>query len=137
MSSEQPPKQLLSLGWRKFKITACKDEVSKRGNNMFVMTFLDDETKYEDMVYAISTQGKRWLLKKILGSCGVAASQDGVYEWSISDVIGKEVLGFIIHEPNEYVDRDGVKVVTTQHRISDVRSIDDEKSPWDGEDATD
>jgi len=123
MNDEKPPKRLLDKGWRKFTVKTCTEEQSKAGNDMFIITLLDQETDYIDTIYLISTEGKRWALKNLLAACGVAAAADGVYKWDIADIINKEVSGLIGHEPNEYINRSGDTVKTTQHRIIEFKEI--------------
>ncbi len=123
MSDERPPKRLLDKGWRQFTIKTCIEETSKAGNPMFIITLLDNETQYIDTIYAISTQGKRWVLKNLLAACGVAAAKDGVYKWEITDILNKEVEGLVGHEPNEYINRAGDKVNTTQHKIIEFKEV--------------
>lgn len=125
MSEETAPKRkvLIPEGWRKTKIKGCKEQVSKAGNNMFVFEFLDITTDKVYEVHAIATPKKRYLLKKILSSCNVGAASDGVYKWDIPDVIGKEINVLIEHEPNEYINREGVTVKGVQHRVSDVDEL--------------
>ena len=123
MKDEKPPKirKLLPEGWRRFLIVSGKEEVSKGGNEMIVFTIRDQETGYEEPIYAVSKPGKRWFLKQILTSVGCQAGQDGVYNWEMEDVVNNEFLGLVEHEPNEYINREGDKVTTTQHRITDVK----------------
>lgn len=122
MSDEKKPniKVLLDQGWREFKITGCEEKTSKAGNLMFVFSAQDKETGYIDTWYAVGEPGKRWFLKSILAACNCDASSDGVYNWEFSDVIGKNVLGLVIHEDNEWINREGEKVVQKQHKVSDI-----------------
>ena len=93
MSNEVRPGTLIPEGWREFEIVKCIEQVSKQGNDMFVFTIADCKTYQEELIYAISQKGKRWFLKEILGACGVAAAQDGIYKWDIPEVISKIVEG--------------------------------------------
>jgi hypothetical protein len=122
MSEEKKPsvKILLPQGWRQFKIVGCEEKTSKAGNLMFVLSAQDKETGYIDTWYAIAEAKKRWFLKSILVACGCKAGQDGVYDWEISDIMNKNVLGFVVHEDNEYINRDGETVKTKQHKVSDI-----------------
>lgn len=135
MSQEKAPvrKKLMPEGWRKLTIIECEPSVSKGGNDMFIITWRDQETGYEEKVYAVATQGKRWFLKTILTACGIPAGKDGIYDWNTSDIIGKEIIGLFEHEPNEYINRNGETVKTTQHRLTEVKSITeaDEHIEWD------
>lgn len=133
MEEETPPKRLLSEGWKKFTIKSCVEETSSGGNKMFVMKWLEHKTRYVDTIYAIAEPKKRWLLKQILASCNVRAAQDGVYNWEISDIEGKEIAGLVEHSPNEYINRKGETVKTIQHNIVDVKTVD-EAIAWDEND---
>ncbi len=120
MNGESKKKKLLPAGERKFKITACREEVSKAGNEMFVFTFVDILTSQDEEVYAVSTKGKRWFLKSILAACGVEAAEDGVYDWDIPDVIDKTVAAIVNHYPDEYINRKGETVKGVKHKIEDI-----------------
>lgn len=119
MTSEKAPtrRKLLPEGERGFEVVSCEPSISKSGNDMFIVELKDIETQYVDKVYLVATQGKRWMLKQLLTACGVPAGKDGVYDWSASDIIGKEVNGEVEHEDNEYIDRQGNTVKNKQHRI--------------------
>lgn len=125
MSGEKPPikRRLLPEGWRQFTIVNCEPSKSKSGNEMFIFDFEDEETKYIDKIYAISTQGKRWFLKSILMACGIEAGKDGIYDWEIRNVVGKQIMGLVEHEENEWIDRNGDPVKSTQHRIVEVKDL--------------
>jgi DNA-binding PadR family transcriptional regulator len=133
MSQEKPiiRKKLLPEGWREFTIISCEPSVSKGGNEMFIFELQDSETGYIDKLYAVSTQGKRWLLKTILTACGVPAGQDGVYDWETSAVIGKQVQGLVEHEDNEWINREGETVKSKKHKIVEIK--EPEEIAWDDE----
>lgn len=134
MSKEQTPKikRLLPEGWRRFKIISGKEQQSKKGNNMIVLEVEDFNTGYREDWYCVSVQGKRWFLKQVLMACGLPAGQDGVYEWNLHDIYDKEVAGLVVHEPNEYINREGETIKTTQHRVQEVKKVDDVLE-WNGE----
>lgn len=121
MSGEKPPKRLLPTGWRRFKIIKCEEGTSKTGNEKFVFTVSDVLSGYAEELHLSAVQGKRWQLKKILGSLNLSAAQDGVYDWDIPMVIGREFSGLVEHEPNEYINRAGETVKGTQSRIVDFK----------------
>ena len=135
MSGESKKNAPLPEGWRRFKITACVEKTSKQGNEMFVFNFTDLETKQVEEVYAIATQGKRWFLKMILAACNIPASEDGVYDWDIIDILDQEVLGLVKHEQEEWINRDGKTVTSTKGKIIEVGEAsierkDDPKTPF-------
>ena len=134
MNNEQRPKikKLLDAGWRKFKIISGREQISKQRNEMIVLEVEDVKTGYREDWYCVSVKGRRWFLKSILSACGISAGQDGVYEWYMHDIYDKEVAGLVVHEPNEYINRDGNTVKTTQHRVQEVKKVDDVLE-WNGE----
>jgi hypothetical protein len=120
MTGEQEKKKLLPEGWREFRIMDCVEQISKQGNEMFKFILRDIETQQDDEVYAIAVQGKRWFLKQILTACGIAAGQDGIYEWDIPDVLDKVITGYVSHQEEEWINREGTTVKTTKHKITEV-----------------
>ncbi len=135
-SGEKEPmvKKLLQQGWREFEIVDCVPETSKSGNDMFVFHMKDVATEYVDRVYAIAVQGKRWMLKSILLSCDVEAGQDGKYKWNFDSVMNKKIMGFVEHEPNEFINRNNETVKTIQHKITKFKKNSEMKdAPIAGE----
>lgn len=125
LDNEQAPtrKRLLSQGWRIFQILKGIERTSKAGNPMFVFTIKDNETDYIEDIYCVSTPGKRWMLKCILSSCGIERNSDGNYNWDIPQLLNKDICGLVEHEPNEYINRSGETVKTTQHKIVDFKKF--------------
>ena len=123
LSQEKKPtrKQLLPQGWRVFKFVSGEDKPSKKGNPMFVMQIEDKETGYTEAVYLVRTEGKRWLLKAVLEAVGIQRSEDGKYNYELKDLLDKEILGEVVHEPNEFINRNGDLIKTTQHKIVDFK----------------
>lgn len=121
--SERGTKMLLPEGWRVFKITACEEQVSKQGNEMFKFNFLDVALQETVEVFAIAVPKKRWFLKSILKACNILASEDGVYEWDIDDVLDMSVKGNVVHEEEEWIDRQGKTRQTKKHRIVEIDSV--------------
>lgn len=126
MDNEQAPKRkkLLNQGWRVFQIKQGKEATSKAGNPMFIFTIQDNETNYIEDIFCISSPGKRWVLKCILSACGIERSASGTYDWDIPDILNKDILGLVEHEPNEYINRDGETIKTTQHKIVDFKKYE-------------
>lgn len=124
--SKEKEKGLWLEGWREFEIVECVEHTSKAGNEGFKFTFSDAETYQENDIYATAVPKKRWFLKSILKACGVPASQDGVYDWSISDVKGKFIRGRVEHYPDEWVNRDSKTVVTTKHKVAEIKAMSEE-----------
>ena len=132
MNSEKRPnvKRLLDEGWRTFRINSGEAKVSKSGNDMFVVNITDIKTGYSEDIYLVATEGKRWLLKEILVACGIPKDTEGNYTWDIPDIINKEIVGLVEHEPNEYINRNGDTVKTTVHRINKFDIVSNQVA-WD------
>lgn len=121
--NEQPPKdtRLLPEGWRGFEIVTGDDKPSKAGNPMYILGLKDEETGIVANVYAIRTPGKRWVLKTILEALGIEKQEDDNYNY-LPEIMNKKIMGEVVHEPNEYINRQGETVNSTQHRINAFRT---------------
>ena len=118
MSKESDPKNPhFEDGWHDFEVGNVIEQISKQGNEMFKITLMECELLQEIEVYAIAVQGKRWFLKQLLSATGIAAGQDGVYEWDIPDLIGKIVSGRVENEDEEWIDRQGKKRITQKSKV--------------------
>ena|SRR3990167_5325413 len=135
MSEERPPKRLLSEGWKKFCIMNVKDKnedgsdvVSKSGNTMILVTIEEETTKHQETLYLVSEPKKRWSLKNLLDAVGIKPDKDleNKYVWEPANLVGVEIQGLVVHEPNEYINRSGNTVKETQHRIVEFRHIETE-----------
>ena len=121
LDDERAPKKTLPEGWRVFKILAGREQVSKAGNEMIVFNVEDVISGYYEEVYCVTQKGKRWTLKSILVACGIPRNEDGNYNWEIKDLAGKEILGLVEHQPNDYINRNGETVKGFQHKINDFK----------------
>lgn len=126
LDGEQKPtrKQLLQKGWRIFQFKSGKEETSKAGNSMFKMSIEDNETGYTEDIYLVRTPGKRWTLKCVLEAFGIVRNSDGTYNYDIPDLLNKDIAGLVDHEPNEFINRQGETIKTTQHRIVDFKKFE-------------
>ncbi len=126
MSGEKTPskKYLFNEGWHTWEVTGIEEKKSKSGKDMFVITLVEDINLQQIQVYAIATPGKRWFLKEFLSACGCAASTDGIYEWGISDVMGKKITGLIEHEDNTWVDREGFERKDKQAKLTSFKKLE-------------
>lgn len=127
MSQEQAPKRkkLLPQGLRIFKIVKVSKEVkSKKGNNQYIITLRDLETDYEEDDYFVSESGKRWKLKMLLDACGVEKDAEGKYLFPDTPILDIDILGLVEHEPNEFINRNGETIKTTQHKIVDFKKYE-------------
>ena len=118
--SRESNRGLLPEGWRKFKIVKCEKAVSKAGNEMFIFNLQDAITKKVEQVYAIATQGKRWFLKSLLAACDIPASQDGIYEWDVEDVLDQDIMGKVEHIDERWINREGEKITSTKGKITEI-----------------
>jgi hypothetical protein len=121
--NETPPKEtrLLPVGWRGFEIVTGDDKPSKKGNPMFTLQIKDEQTGIVVPIYLIRTPGKRWFLKAILEATGVDKQEDDNYNY-LPEIIGKKVMGDVTHEPNKYINREGIEIETKQHKISSFKT---------------
>lgn len=122
MSGEKEKKELIPEGWRKFEIYGCEEYTSKAGKPTFKLQILDSELGQDEEIYATAVKGKRWFLKQILAACGVAAAQDGVYEWDIPDILDKVIMGKVVHYPDTWINRSNQTITTTKWKIAEVRA---------------
>jgi len=122
MSNEKEKKGLIPEGWRRFQIYACVEHTSKAGNEGFKFSVLDNDLGQNEEIYAIAVKGKRWFLKSLLAACGIAAAQDGVYDWDITDVLDKIIMVNVVHYDDEWTNRENKKVVTKKWRIKEIRA---------------
>lgn len=113
-------KVLLPEGWRNFQIDGCEKTVSKSGNMMFKMSLLDEAMQVSTNVYLIAVQGKRWALKQVLDATGVEKQEDVEFDYS-PVLLGEKLSGLVVHEPNDYINRDGVEVKAMQHKIVEFK----------------
>jgi hypothetical protein len=126
LKNETMPRQkiLLPEGKRTFTFRKVRYETSKKGNPMFVFGIKDDDTGYEESIYAVDVEGKRGTLKMVLAACGVKEDENGIFNWDNPDVIGKQVIGDVIHEPNDWTDRQGKLHQDKQHKIVDITGLE-------------
>lgn len=113
-------KVLLPEGWRNFQIESCEKTTSKSGNMMFKVGLLDEVTQTSTNVYLIAVQGKRWALKQVLDATGVEKQEEDEYDYS-QDLLGQKVSGLIVHEPNDYINRNGEEVKAMQHKVAEFK----------------
>jgi hypothetical protein len=123
LENEKAPskKILLNQGPRILTIIGGNEAISKKGNNMFVFEMEELETKHVEKVYCILEEGKRWVLKQILDSINVQKDSSGNYSWDLESIIGKKLLGVVIHEDTEFINRDGNTIKTKRHKIIEFK----------------
>lgn len=119
MSEEKKPSKLLPAGDRRVRIAAMVQKVSKAGNNMFVATLFDEETKNEMDVFLVAEKGKRWFLKMLLSAVGIEPDDKGVFEWDTDDVVGKEVIAKVEHYTEPWINREGNEVHVNKAKVTE------------------
>jgi hypothetical protein len=124
MSKEQEPSVLLTEGWHEFKCIDMIPEVSKKGNDMFVCDFLHVKSEKHIKVWLVSVEGKRWMLKQLLESCGIFKGDDGKYNWDFPDVINKSILGYIQNIEESFIRRDGNEIKTQKSKLVEFKAMD-------------
>lgn len=129
-SQEKAPqrKKLLMEGWNAMTVNSCEPSVSKKGNQMMIIGLMTEKKDYIETIFLVSESGKRWMLKKLLTACGIAAGQDGIYDWEPENIINKSVNVLVEHEDQEFIDRNGETKKIKQNRVVDFEPIE-----WDHE----
>jgi len=137
MSEEKRPPTLLPEGHRQVRVTEMIAGTSKRRNKQFVTTIEDTKTHKSMQVWLVSEPKKRWMLKSLLTAVGVPAGADGVYDWSVADVIGKQVTAVIEHVKEPWVNREGKTVDSIKAKVTEFYVA--EKEPptvWEEEETS-
>ena len=126
MSQEKEPtgQTVFTEGWHEFIVTAMKDEVSKAGNEMFVITLTEKDEGGTLDLYAVAVKGKRWILKLFLDACGVKQDSEGIFDWDIEDCLGKVVRGRIQNHDENWIDRENKPRTTEKSKITHFESGD-------------
>lgn len=128
MSGEKKPSAILPEGLRTVRVTEMIKGLSKAGNNQFVTTIEDIETRQSMQVWLVAEPKKRWMLKSLLAAVEAPASQDGVYDWSLTDVIGKTVIANIKHYKEPWINKEGVEVMLDKCKVADFLIADKSQS---------
>ena len=127
MKDEQKPRAkdaVFTPGKYTFEVVSVAEAKSKLGNDMFIIELAEEITLGRLTCYAVSTPGKRWMLKHFLAACKVSAAADGVYDWSIEEVIGRKVGVNVLNEWNEFINRNGEAVKNEQSKVEDFFVIE-------------
>lgn len=126
MNEEKRPPTLLPEGARLVRITELIKGTSKNGNEMFTATIEDIKTRKSMAVYLVAVPKKRWLLKTLLTAVGSPASEDGIYSWSKTDVLGKTVIAIVDHFQEPWIDTDGKETMQTKCQVSEFLAPDNQ-----------
>lgn len=125
MSEEKKPASILPEGLRTVRVTEMIKGVSKAGNSQFVTTIEDVKTRESMQVWLVAEPKKRWMLKALLGAVNAPASQNGVYDWSTTDVIGKTVIANIKYYKEPWINRYGNEVMLDKCKVADFLQADE------------
>lgn len=127
MSEEKKPASLLPEGLRGVRITEMIKGISKAGNNQFVTTVEDCQTRESMQVWLVAEPKKRWMLKSLLVAVKAPAGADGIYDWSLSDVIGKKVIANIKHYSEPWINKEGNEIMLPKCKVSEFLEFEEEK----------
>jgi len=133
MSNEQEAgaQEVFNEGWHDFEIVTMDEMTSKQGNPMFkIHLVLAEDASKGIIVYAISTEGKRWFLKQLLNACACEAGQDGIYDFDTNEIVGHTVSGRIENSQENWKDRTGKERTSTKSKVVEFAKMGvDEKNP--------
>lgn len=110
------------------QIVSVEYGTSKNNNPQFIFSLKDSETGYIDKFYCIDVEGKRGNLKMVLDACDISSDAEGNYSWDDPDVVGNSIICEVVHEPNDWLNRNGEMVHDTQHRIVEIKSLEWEEN---------
>lgn len=136
LSQEHKPSGIIAEGERAVRILEMIEGKSKSGNRMFTTTIEDIKTKTNMTVWLVAEPKKRWMLKSLLNACQVTAGADGVYDWSVKDVIGKTVSAIVEHFQDTYINKEAKEVTATKARVTEFllyvppQTINGEEVQW-------
>lgn len=121
--NETPPKdtRLLPEGLRGFDIVSGSSGKSKAGNSQYVVGLKDEKTGIIATIYLLRAPGKRWALKQILEALGIEKKEENDYDY-LPEIMNKKIMGNVVHEPNEWINKEGEAITTTQHKIMDFQA---------------
>lgn len=119
MSQERKPSTLFPAGIRLVRVLEMMETKSKAGNKMFQTVIEDSKTKSTMTCFLVAEPKKRWMLKSLLTACQLPAGEDGVYNWDVSDVIGKSAIANVQHKPEDWINREGQAVTTDKANVTE------------------
>lgn len=126
MSNEKKPSSLLPEGLRTVRVIEMIAGLSKAGNKQFVTTIEDTKTRDSMQVWLVNEPKKRWLLKSLLVAVKAPAGQDGVYDWSVTDVLNKSVIAKVVHYQEPWINKEGVEVLINKAKVSEFLASDEQ-----------
>lgn len=119
MSNESKPSGILPEGERAVRIIDLEETVSKSGNNMFIATVEDIETKDTQKVYLVNEPKKRWMLKSVLEACNAPKNEEGAFDWSPEDILGKKISCMVVHYQEPWINREGKEIMLNKANVKD------------------
>lgn len=124
MNGEKEPNKVLDPGWYDWEIVKVDPQRSKQGNNMFVISIaLAQDPGTGQDVYCVAEEGKRWFLKQLLKACEVPTLEDGSFNWSEEDLIGKNIQGRVENNQETWTDRENKERITTKSKVVEFRKM--------------
>lgn len=119
MSQEHKPSSIFPAGNRSIRVLEMMETTSKAGNRMFQTVIEDIKTKSTMTIFLVAEPKKRWMLKSLLTACQLPAGEDGVYNWDVTDVIGKSMLANVEHYQEDWINREGVTVKSNKAKVTE------------------
>lgn len=114
---------LLPGGWHTVRVSDIEATISKQGNEMYKITTEHPETGSVDIMYAITTKGKRWFLKSFLDAVGIKKDEEGIYkDVQMLSYVGQTVEIFNQPELNAFINRQGENVNETRNKFTKFRA---------------
>ena len=115
---------LLPSGWIAVQVRNVEYTMSKSNNEMWVITTEEPESGSVNVVYAVLTKGKRWLVKSFIEACNFVKDADGIYHVEPEECVGLTVEALNVPEENKFVRRDGTEVVEMRNRFTKFRAAE-------------
>ena len=111
-------RDLFPAGKRRLLVVSMNFQTSKGGNEMFETILEDTETGGRDRFFLLVIEGKRWLLKSLLEATGTYKKDEhNNYDFDTDDIVGKIVWAEIVHQNEEYIDKNGKDVKTVRNNL--------------------
>ena len=116
---------LIPQGWHAVQVVNVEYGLSKKNSNeMWTITIEEPNSGSVDVVYAVLTKGKRWVAKSFIEACNFVKDADGIYHVEPEECIGITVEALNIPEQNDFVRKDGTKVVEMRNKFIKFRAAE-------------
>ena len=118
MSGEKKiaPRDLMPEGENLLRVVDVEEKTSAKGAEMLVWTLMNNGGLC-DTIYTICTEGKRWSLKELLSACGVPVADGEIYNFELSDLKGKTIIGVNRHITEPYTNRNNETVEQVKNKF--------------------